>query len=93
MNVSDIDVSAIPSLNLEVERDLLRLLEEEVSAYSGNVRGSTCVLCPFRRFDRPSRLKEHLNYHQEGNMFFADLYTIQRSVVKAYYEAVYIETS
>ena len=86
MNFSAIDVSAIPSLNLQVERDLLRLLEEEVIAYSENVRGSTCILCPFRRFDRPSRLKEHLKYHIEGNMFFADLYTIQRSVVKAYYD-------
>ena len=76
----------IPSLFLNVEDDLKRCLALEVELYSKNVQGKKCLLCPFRTFDRPSRLKSHLKFHCEKNIYMADLRSPQRAVIRAYYD-------
>ena len=76
----------IPSLSLNVEDDLKRCLALEVELYSKNVQGKKCLLCPFRTFDRPSRLISHLKFHCEKNIYMADIRSPQRAVIRAYYD-------
>ena len=79
----------IPLLSPNVETHILQCLSAEVSAYAENVTGNKCLLCPFRTFDRLSRLKNHLKSHCEKNWFLADRRSCQRSVVKAYYDYIH----
>ena len=68
-----------------VEKHLLHCLGDEVTKYYTTVKGTKCLLCPFRSFDRLSRLKAHIKHHIEQNMFLADGRSKQRAVVRAYY--------
>ena len=68
-----------------VKDQLKFCLAKEVELYSTNVQGTKCRLCPFRTFDRVSRLQNHIKYHCEKNMYMSDLRSPQLSVIRAYY--------
>ena len=76
----------IPHVSPNVEDDLLACLAMEVELYSNNLSGTRCLLCPFRSFDRLSRLKEHMKHHCAKNMYLADRRSQQLPVVRAYYD-------
>ena len=76
----------VPELSPGVEADLMLCLAKEVELYSKNLSGKRCLLCPFRTFDRMSRLREHLKHHCAKNMYLADRRSPQLSVVRAYYD-------
>ena len=82
----DIDVHDIPEVNPEAELHLMSCIREEVAAFTANIQGTKCLLCPFRRFTRVSRLKAHLKYHCEERIYLADSRSKQRAVVRAYYD-------
>ena len=75
----------IPTLSPCVKDQLKFCLAKEVELYSTNVQGTKCRLCPFRTFDRVSRLQNHIKYHCEKNMYISDLRSPQLSVIRAYY--------
>ena len=75
----------IPTLSPNVENQLKNCLANEVKLYSTNVHGKKCRLCPFRTFERFSRLKNHLKYHCEKNMYMADIQSQQLLVIRSYY--------
>ena len=79
----------IPPLSPNIETHILQCLSAEVSTYAENVTGNKCLLCPFRTFDRLSRLKNHLKSHCEKNWFLADRRFSQRAVAKAYYDYIH----
>ena len=75
----------IPSFSPNVKDDLKPCLALEVELYSKIVLVKKCLLCLFRTFDRPSRLKSHLKFHCEKNMYMADISSLQNAVIRAYY--------
>ena len=64
----------------------MKTLAKEVEIYSKNLHGLKCLLCPFRAFQRFSRLKKHVKYHSMKNMYLADIRSPQRAVVRALYD-------
>ena len=81
----------ITPLSPNVEAQLIHCISTEVAVYTENIVGRKCILCPFRTFDRLSRLKKHLESHCEKNWFLADKRSSQRAVVRALYD--YIQAS
>ena len=63
----------------------MRCLGDEVLNYSETVKGTKCLLCPFRQFRSPGRLKAHIKRHRKEYMFLADGKTKQLAVAKAYF--------
>ena len=61
-------------------------LKKEVAAYTESVKGTRCLLCPFRSFSRLRNLKAHLKHHSFKNMYLADVRSPQRQVVRAYFD-------
>ena len=51
----------IQPVSPNVEDHLMKTLAKEVEIYSKNLHGLKCFLCPFRAFQRFSRLKNTLN--------------------------------
>ena len=86
LSAVDIDIRDIPEVNPEAEQHLMHCLSEEVAAYSANLQGTKCLLCPFRSFDRVSRLKTHIKHHCKERMYLADGISKQRAVIRAYYD-------
>ena len=80
------DVDVIPVLNPPVENILIEHLRKEVAAYSRQVQGKICLLCPFRRLSRTHHMRAHLKYHSETNMFMADGRSPQGAVIRAYFD-------
>ena len=76
-------VENIPELKPKVEEYLMLCLKKEVAAYSLSVKGTRCLLCPFRSFSRLRNLKAHLKHHCHKNMYLADVRSHQRFVVRA----------
>ena len=83
---ADIFDELTPTLSPNVENRLKYCLANEVKLYSTNVHGKKCRLCPFRTFERFSRLQNHLKYHCEKNMYMADLQSPQLLVIRSYYD-------
>ena len=80
MNEDDFDV-LIPALSPDVEDQLKFSLANEVKLYTTNAHGKKCRLCPFRTFDRFSRLQNHLKYQCVKNMYMADIQSPQLLVI------------
>ena len=76
----------IPSVSPNVEHHLMQILAKEVAVYTSNLQGVKCHLCPFRTFDRFSRLKNHCKHHCIKNKFMADSRSPQRWVIRALYD-------
>ena len=76
----------IQAVSPNVEDHLMKTLAKEVEIYSKNLHGLKCLLCPFRAFQRFSRLKKHVKYHSMKNMYLADIRSPQRAVVRALYD-------
>ena len=85
-----INVDNIPALSLNVEQHLMLLLSKEVDSYFATTRGKKCLLCPFRAFDRTSRLKAHKARHCADNKYVADSRSHQLAVVQALYDHQHI---
>ena len=68
---NDFYVGNIPEAEPMVDNSLLRFLGDEVRRYHKTVTGTKCLLCPFRKFRSPSRLKKHINNHRKKYMFLA----------------------
>ena len=81
-----INVDNIPALSPNVEQHLMLLLAEEVDSYFAIIQGKMCLLCPFRAFDRTSRLKAHKAHHCAKNKYVADGRSHQLAVVWALYD-------
>ena len=81
-----INVDNIPALSPNVEQHLMLLLAEEVDSYFATIQGKKCLLCPFRAFDRTSRLKAHKAHHCAKNKYVADGRSHQLAVVRAMYD-------
>ena len=62
------------------------LLAMEVDSYFETIQGKKCFLCPFRAFDRTSRLKAHKARHCAKNKYVADGRSHQLAVVRAMYD-------
>ena len=60
----------------------MRCLGDEVLNYSETVKGTKCLLCPFRQFRSPGRLKAHIKRYRKEYMFLADGKTKQLAVAK-----------
>ena len=86
MIAAQINADTIPDTNPDVENHLMHCLSNEVNDYYPLIHGTRCLLCPFRMFDRVSRLKSHLSHHSSKNLFLADGRSPQRWVVKALYD-------
>ena len=81
-----INVDNIPSVSPHVEQRLLLLLAEEVNSYFATIQGKRCLLCPFRAFDRTSRLRAHKANLRAKNKYVADGRSHQLVVVRAMYD-------
>ena len=81
----------ITTLSLDVEAKIIQCISTEVAGFTENAVDRKSLLCPFRTFDRLSRLKKHLESHCEKNWFLADKRSSQRAVVRALYD--YIQAS
>ena len=79
-------VQFMPPVSPNVEHDLMEHLAKEVALYTSNLQGVKCLLCPFRTFDRHSRLINHCKHHCMKNMFMADSRSPQRAVIRALYD-------
>ena len=85
--INQIRVDIIPSVSPNVYDDLKHCLMHEVELYSTNISGSKCDLCPFRSFDRLSRLKSHVQkQHTMKNMYMADMRSPQLAVIWSLYD-------
>ena len=79
-------MDTLPVINPLAEEKLIRCLKKEVEVYTANVKGTKCMLCPFRAFSKLASLKVHLKYHCSKNMYLADVRSKQRLVLRAYYD-------
>ena len=77
---------SIPPVCPNVHDHLMECLRIEVDLYLTNIQGTKCLLCPFRSFDRLSRLKKHAIHHSMKNMYMADLRSPQLYVIRALYD-------
>ena len=82
------DDTSIPELSPCVEDTLMQCLANEVQLYSTTLRGMKCQLCPFRSFDRLSRLQNHMKYHCAKNIYMANVKSPQRMVIRAYFDYI-----
>ena len=73
----------IPEISPNVEDKLIICLAKEVQLYTKSMKGTKCLLCPFRVLSRFSYLRRHLQYHCRENMFVASLRSSQLNVIRA----------
>ena len=76
----------MPMLNPNVEETLMQMLKNEVVEYSNSVKGTKCLLCPFRVLSSLRYLRKHLAHHCEKNMFIASRRSPQRIVIRAIFD-------
>ena len=60
----------IPEISPNVEDKLIICLAKEVQLYTKSMKGTKCLLCPFRVLSRFSYLRRHLQYHCRENIAF-----------------------